>query len=243
MCFNLFNLFADANGAIVKDPNVPKWRRYLIIVLMILVACLSFAAFITNLVWFMRINPYYRYGQKAIIVWILALVTMVLFGLCTLFFIIYTLCGILRGKGMCCLFFMFNLLTWGGIAVGIIAYFYACQSVKVDLRFQNPVPCSAPLNDSVTAYEEHITNEDQYYKWMKWRNNSEAFCQDIMNPALYIEILHFVFYVLMTSFMTGCCCCRYTGKSEDENEADNINGKTDAPNQKNKNEKESVVEL
>lgn len=39
--------------------------------------------------------------------------------------------------------------------------------------------------------------------------------------------------------MTGCCCCRYTGESEGENDENNIeNDNIEAPNQNDKKEKE-----
>lgn len=225
MCFNF--LF-DANPAVIKDPNVPKWRRYLIIVLMIVVAALSFAAFITNTVWFTRINPWFKYGTKCKIVWLLVLIALIVFLACFVFFVIFALVGILKNKGTCCLFFLFNLLAWGGLIVGIVAYFQASKHVDYDKRFGKPVICSAPLNDSYFSYPNHATSYEQIEKYYEWYNKlkPESICQDILNPALYIEIIQFVLYIFMISFMTGCCCCHYNNESEGENdEKNNTNDK------------------
>lgn len=232
MC--ICNFLCDANPAIIKDQSVPKWRRYLIIVLMFLVGILALIAFIINVVYFKRINPYYKYGKKSKMVWLFSLIAFVVFLLCFLFFVLFALIGILKNKGTCCFFFFFNAFAWIGLVVGIITYVLGTESTKVyegGKRIINP--CSAALNDTHFACMYNIQDYEEKLKCYEWWKNldTKKICEDVVGPALYVEIIQYIFYILLLSFMTGCCCCKYKGESEDENDdVDNV----EAPNQNDK---------
>lgn len=104
------------------------------------------------------------------------------------------------------LFVLFILICsfGGGLIVGIVTYFLASEHADYDQsRISDPVMCSATLNDSYYLFHNRATKHEDVIKYQEWyyKQNLDSICKDILNPALYIEIIQYVLYIFMISFM------------------------------------------
>lgn len=231
---------------IIKDQSISKYRRYTIVVLMVLLSLFSFGSFITAAVWASRITPWYLKGKRnSIGVWILVLLTCLSTLLCLICFVIFLIqsfCKTVMQK----LFIAFNFFIVAGTIFALVAFAYGTQSAfNEETRRSIKIPCSKIYFECTTSIMEKIEkgeniNYEKYYKWVS--HGIEYICQDIMSPSIAMAIIQFVLYIFFICLTTGCCCCPYDeAKSENEDDENKNENNDDGPPNQNSNQRVDEV--
>lgn len=229
----MISSYADIDTKIIKDEKVPKSRRYAIVVFMVLVGLASILAFVFDTVRFTKLK-WLKYGLKdAKIVYILSIVLIVIFLICTISFILFVIISFCKDKSTSFIFMLFNITSWAGLILTFIAFFNTVKSNQLDI-FGNPIRCSAVYNATYYGALEKLTSQ-KFYDFMQWyRFKRFDICSDTLGIVLIIAILHFILYIVLVSVICGCCCCPQD-KDKVENEYSNEASANDPPNQNNDN--------
>lgn len=267
LCCECFYECCNIDDDLIRDKDTPIAKKIVSIILLLGISVCLIIVCILDYKYYNKISPYYiRAGGYSMILGLAAIITVGASAIALVFLVLYFIVGICC-KSCPCIWGVFNFFVYCCIALQLCVYVIGTSSTgPYDIK------CSKPLsecyygmyNQTMKKIEEGIFSEDKYYKlmqewsdfyydfYLKKLSNLDEICGKILSPALTVEIIQFLCYIILILIYGGwdcireqcCCCCSCDcdcdtcwdcGKSKEQVSNDENESDDDLNNQNNNN--------